>query len=635
MNNYRTILSIFILLLGFLQSSLSQNQDCLIKRQLLKIQSSNLSEINQFLSNEGWEFDGAQTNQQFSYWEYPLSYDQVKWAVRKNYFDNNIILFTKSYKSNIAILQTNSLCFKELQSEFSDTKVETVVDDNKLTSIYVLGNQTVEFRQYKSDYSSRQYSVLIYNQKELAAELSAIQALEEYEQQEQLRLQDQFRTILDSANQKFENENFEMALSLYSAAYEISPENYISNKMLLCNEGIYNKSFNLADKKLQAGEYDKAIDLFNKAEKLANACKDPSSKHSRIENKISLCKSRIHFQNGINYFEQKKYKEALNEFEKSNQFLENKEANEKIDQITKIQEIVKNRKTIFNYRALEPASFRGLQTSSLKYLNEIVESSNSGSLKLNLNISFDTLGKNDSEVKIQSSTIPWNTAQEAFYGYLISPLFKAPSKDGYYLSAVDILNVDLNWNKTRHTYSYKPKGITNNGNSKGSEAIRKYLVNNRVSGKYQFDVTSKVLGDKDFQDIELVKFSTRGPLNAVYSTLIPGLGSLRASYGSKGKGRMALFYIGFGTASLSTILSSIYYSEYLSDPNSSLGKSNYTTANNMNKLALIAAGITATVYVYDVFWAFGRGLKNVKDAKKINNQIKRGNPIIQSQSLSF
>jgi len=365
MKNYRTILSIFILLLGFLQSSLSQNQDCLLKRQLLKIQSSNLSEINQFLSNEGWEFDGAQTNQQFSYWDYPLNYDQVKWAVRKNYFDNNIMLFTKTYKSNIAILQTNNVCFKELQNEFSDSKVETVVDDNKLTSIYVLGNQMVEFRQYKSDYSSRQYSILIYNQKELAAELSAIQALEEYEQQEQLRLKDQFRTILDSANQKFENENFEMALSLYSAAYEISPENYISNKMLSCNEGIYNKSFNLADKKLQAGEFDKAIDLFNKAEKLANACKDPSSKYSRIENKISLCKSRIHFQNGINYLEQKKYKEALNEFQKSNQFLANKEANEKIDQIIKIQEIVKNRKTIFNYRAIEPASFRGLQTSSL------------------------------------------------------------------------------------------------------------------------------------------------------------------------------------------------------------------------------------------------------------------------------
>jgi len=238
-------------------------------------------------------------------------------------------------------------------------------------------------------------------------------------------------------------------------------------------------------------------------------------------------------------------------------------------------------------------------------------------------------------VSIQSSTILWNNAQETFNGFLYSPLLKAPSKDGYYLSATDVLSVDLNWKKTRYTYSYKPKGISNNGNFKGSEGIRKYLVNNRVNGKYKFDVTSKVLGGRDFQDIELVKFKTRGPLNAVYSTLIPGLGSLRASYGSKGKGRMALFFVGFGTASLSTILSSIYYTEYLNDPNSTLGQSNYTTANNMYKLALISAGITATVYIYDVFWAFGRGIKNVKDAKKINNQIKGGNPIIQSQNLSF
>ena len=151
----------FILCVAF--GNAQDNSGCLTKHQLFKMQSSSLDDIRMFLNNESWSFNGAKSNQLYNYFDYPINYNIVSWEKSSYYSGGNIILYNSSGNPNIVIYQSNSSCFNGILKSFMSTKGKTRVDEDKLVTIFKENTVTMEFREYKNNNSSRQFSILVYN----------------------------------------------------------------------------------------------------------------------------------------------------------------------------------------------------------------------------------------------------------------------------------------------------------------------------------------------------------------------------------------------------------------------------------------------------------------------------------------
>ena len=145
------------------KTNAQDNSGCLTKHQLFKMQSSSLEDVRMFLNNEDWSFDGAKSNQLYNYFDYPINYNIVNWEKSSYSNSGNIILYNSVGKPNIIIYQSNASCFNDLLKSMISKNGKTSVDENRLITIFKENNITIEFREYKNDYSSRKFSVLLYN----------------------------------------------------------------------------------------------------------------------------------------------------------------------------------------------------------------------------------------------------------------------------------------------------------------------------------------------------------------------------------------------------------------------------------------------------------------------------------------
>ena len=149
--------------------------ECFTKHQLIKMQNSSIEDIRMFLNTKGWSFDGAKSNQSIQYFKYPLLYNIVQWGKSSYSNGDKIILYNYKSKPNIIIYQSNSICFKELLNSFTLTSNGvTKIDGEILTTMYKENAITIEFREYKNDYSNNQYSILVYNSAFLFEEIKAL-----------------------------------------------------------------------------------------------------------------------------------------------------------------------------------------------------------------------------------------------------------------------------------------------------------------------------------------------------------------------------------------------------------------------------------------------------------------------------
>jgi hypothetical protein len=161
------------------------------------MQNSTLDDIRMFLNAEGWSFDDARSNQFFDYFGYNINYDMVAWEKPDYYNGGKIILYTSSGKPNIVIFQSNSNCFKVLLKSIAPSKGKTVVESDRLITNFREGAVTYEFREYKNDYTSRQYSILIYNTNALDKELQSMR-------DKQLAIEKAEKEAIEAANRAVE-----------------------------------------------------------------------------------------------------------------------------------------------------------------------------------------------------------------------------------------------------------------------------------------------------------------------------------------------------------------------------------------------------------------------------------------------
>jgi hypothetical protein len=594
----KKIILFYLFILTNINISYSQGaSDCFTKHQILKMQSSSIDDIRFFLNNEGWSFDGAEIDQVFDYFNYELNFNIVSWE--KNSYNSNdkLLIYTADKKPNIIIVQTNNLCFTSLIQSFKDFKAKVIIDNDKLVTIYNIGQISVEFREYKNDYSTKQFSILVYNS---AAILNEIK-----EQKEK-----------DDSLKKIEAEEIRK--------HQLAIEFVNQGDLLYVNQ-----------------QYDSAIVKFKIASVYSNEIENLQEKINKVERKIIESKLSIIQIKADKYFDEKNLDSSLVEYNKILALdINNRKAHDRIQQIESIKKLLEKRSSsVFPYSKLNTNDFTTFENSLIDDINFQIKSKDSGILKLDYAIIFDTLGNNLSKINYLSSSLADFNLQ--FQNLTSKNILKPTIEGGYFLSAKENLTIDINWYSKKLKYYYKkgwfcPSLSNSNDFNEINYKIENFLNNQELKcGIFLFNVKNKNTNGKIFQDIELINHRVEGPEVALLSMILPGLGTLYLSRGQKGIGRLLSFVV---FSSISIYLkgySNSQYEKYLVANNQSDIQLYFDRANLSHKVSLISGTISAAIYLNDIFSTIKKGKLNLEYSQNLKNILSKKPIQILNQSIIF
>ena len=628
---------IIVFILCVAKSNAQDNSGCLTKHQLFKMQSSSLDDIRMFLNNEGWSFDGAKSNQSYNYFDYPINYDIVLWEKSSYYNGGNILLYTSAGKPNIVIYQSNSSCFNNLLQSFNVNKGKTNIDNDKLVTTFKEANITIEFREYKNDYSSRQFSILVYNSAALYQEIQILKEQTEALKKAEAEQKKKYDNALAEGDMLFSSSKFEMAKLKYLTAFEIENNVLVQSKIDLCDKAICEKLISKGDSLYNANQYDMALSIFIESKECSKSLLALQEKIKITERKILDGKINTFQNKGEAYFKDQKYDMAIEQYnsililDKSNII-----ASEKIKQIQEIKNILAKRSTtVFSYKITNNGDYFQFQNNLLNDINLQINKNKVGFLNLNYLISYDTIGTNLSSVKNISTSL---TGYSTFLSNISqNGILKPASEGGYFLASKENLTLDIKWSTAKASYKSNSKGIFQSEYTSQNQSTIESFINRQPFkyGKYIFEIKDKELNGIPFSDINLVKCRTIGPEAALFSMLMPGMGTLKVTYGKKGWGRFTCFLLSSGLAIGSKLYSDAQYKSYLNATSQIDIDKYYTNANISHKIALISGGISASIYLYDIIWVTSKGAKNLKSSKPLRKQLQQGPVQIQNQPITL
>lgn len=613
--------------------SFSQYSECLNKHQLIKSQNATLSDIREFMSSIQWEFDGAKTSELFSYFSYGLEYDLVKWTGAYSYNRSILNLYTSAGKPNIIIYQTTNSCFRSIIQSYESTgKASTRVEPDMLVTTFVDGGITTEFREYKNDYSSRQYSILIYNKAKLDAEIEQYIERDRLNKMEEERINQLKDDILTEASKALLDRRFEDALKVYERGNNQLSNNYFSNQISQCKDKIVQQNLETGDSKYQRGLFNEALTHYQKALEY-----DPYNK--KIQEKVSSTKTKE---------TESKINEKLTNLEKSvtNHNLEDsekliyelkalgdrsKKLNDLEAQHLESSKLIREREyTVHSYKKLKPYLFTNYKVELESILNEEINKTNAGNFNLAHTISFDLHGNNNSNTDIL------NYSNESIKNNLLTKInnlvLSPPTIGNYSLQAKEKTEASVTW-KTKSVFlnQKRTSSYLIGDNYPDKRVFLEYASRHQnLPGKYKFEVKTKESQGRTYNDVYAVDYSTRGPECAIYSAVLPGLGSTVVSYGKKGWGRMITFLLCSGLSYTNYLYSQDQYKQYLSATNPEKIKEFYDNANTANQSAILLGGVALSIYVYDIIWTVAKGSKNKRAGHTIHRKLK-----VQKERLQY
>jgi hypothetical protein len=280
--------------------------------------------------------------------------------------------------------------------------------------------------------------------------------------------------------------------------------------------------------------------------------------------------------------------------------------------------------TLMKYSETNPLEFESLKNNLIKNFEELAREKEDGKIKLNYAISFLNNGQN-------KSTIENLKVSERNYQQIIETSINQiklnPSKlCGNFNITTDEIKLDFKWETYKSNFAYE----------NGKESIYTSYFNdkNLPYGSYILTVKEKELNNSKFKDIYISNFKTRGPITAIYSAIFPGWGTRRVTYHEKkGWNRFALVVAPLALSIVSKAISNSYYYKYLNASEQTKIDDNFSSANYLNKSSMLLAGVSATFYIYDFVWVFGKGLSNISKKHKIKDRIKTSEFQIQTQTL--
>ncbi len=123
--------------------------------------------------------------------------------------------------------------------------------------------------------------------------------------------------------------------------------------------------------------------------------------------------------------------------------------------------------------------------------------------------------------------------------------------------------------------------------------------------------------------LSLDKYYTNpAPVCILFSMIMPGTGSIKATYGKKGWVLLVGFLGSAGLAISTKLYSDKQYNNYLAANDKNTINSSYNNANLYHKIALVSGSIACGIYIYDVMWVYKKVNNNLKNTKDFRNQLK-------------
>ena len=595
----------FILVLSLANSlTIFSQYNCLDHKQLNRMTSTNLEDIRSFLINENWDNSTTPDDVNEKYFKYNINYNATIWEKNYNGFYSKLLVLNKSNKPNIVVLETDEDCFKSLLIELANKfPVKSIETDDYSSKTVLDGLTKIELRKSKN--YSDQFSILYYNFQSLAKDL----LLAKKEKEKLDKIENEKRTkitaVENEVTELIAQNNFDEAINKYESILSISStddqiETKISSLLNQKREYYINKG----DDAYQEYEFENAINFYELA-------LNQTQKDDVVFKKIADCRNRIK-NNIINQktkeakslFEEKRFLLALGKYKEVLELDENdKNAKNQINEINETLDLLETRKAkVYSYKSINSNEYSKINNLILKNLNNYTSNNSTGILNFSLNLNFDTIGKNESYYKINSTT---TSSLSNDLDYIKNLIISPPSLKGFFVKSKDEINVDLSWSTNNVKFKSNHK-ITKQikGEKCSSSDIYKFINSQDYGfGVFTFEVKNKLLNSNKYSDISLIDYRNNTGVSSVfYSMLLPGLGTLKVTHGEKGIGRMAAFLVSTG-----------------------LGVFTYSnTAESKITISKLFFGMSSSIYVYDVFHVLIRGLKNNAKSRDLTRQLKRG-----------
>ncbi len=621
---------IFLVFLVFLfDCTQGQAPVYLTESQLLSIQNLQYPNVNSYLQNIGWTKETDNVNQTKDYFSYNLDFSVEKWQIKTtSSFEGYLFLYYKQGIPNLVIYQASYSCYdKVIKSQGNGIRKD--ISNRELDGFRVQkpSGISMEFRNYKNKNSSKmRYSVLVFDQSSLskliqvkkdtafavAARLKFEKVKKETEKREaeaRVKAEDDARKMAEkSRKEKIEQsrisgdslsnrELFESAISQYTLAknYSLPSETKIIKEL---------------DAKIQ---------------------------ECIVKNNILKVADLIF--SGDSLLKEKKYSQSLIKYKEARSFLtfnlsehisfSNKKTtlDKKILDAQNISDAIELSSRDQSYKLYNPEEYRKFITLNYNYIySMILNNKISGSIYYTTVIKFDQKGKNLSFVKVSSSSnIKLNTY---ISNKIVSGLLPI-QRLNYYIPSNEEIKFSINWETKSFKAKYKKKNIKYGENFNNDIAcsvpIERFIKQQSYkNGSYKFEKLEKSVNGRTYSDLSLVNYRNNlGPVKCLYSFVLPGLGKRIITEGQKGGGTIVLFLISTAISVGSKIYSDNQYNSYKNAINVSEKNTAYDAANMSNKIFLISGGIAATIYLYDIFWVFGKGISNNKQSTLLKSQLKK------------
>ena len=622
--------------------------------------------------NTGWSDSYSDYDNSEYIVGYPLGYSIKTWT---NNSSESIQLLQKSGKKNIIIFSAGYSCYKSLSNSIighnEKTKAEVLDENNYTITRYCNNNKgfCFELRNGSQDY------ILIYDKKEFQNAINLAKSKEEKRQLELVKAEALFYEYLGAGDsllnggefvkaQNLLNEakllkpeysylvdeklaqmdkyrwddyvrrgdelarnlNFVEAGALYQKANELFPEwKYLTEEKITGFKEIrFGKIIKDGDQYYFLGDYSSSLERYYQAKEIfSNSL--VQGKIRKVEAAIKDEKTKGLLVEAKSYMNKKQYSKASDIYEKILRVNNTYEpAKVKLKELNTLIVFLEERKTkTYNYRLDYSSEYNQLYKELKGDVLKRSAITKKGEAVFSYNISFDTIGNNKSSIEFNS--ISDGILKDNLLGYNNYKI-KAPEKNDYFVFSKSTIAIKSDWNSKNTTVKSRFKGekyqdIPQSERSKISTYLNGF---NFKHGDYRFLINTVNYNDEKTVQIKTLNYKVKGgPGSVFYSILIPGLGTIKATYGEKGRGRTAFYLVSTGIAFASKLFSDQQYSLYLGATEQNEIDDYYNNANAANKSFIIFSGLSATIYVYDVFWVLSKGFKNVSQSKENRKKMRQ------------
>jgi hypothetical protein len=423
--------------------------------------------------------------------------------------------------------------------------------------------------------------------------------------------------------------DFVQSRNTFEEAYKIRPLNYLLSLMDSCSNKVYQINYAEGNNLFSSANYGLAKTKYTEAIKYLKSAFPSRNTDARITGELSKLIIECDFIPALNlakqFMEKRNYTEALKEYEIAIALKPNEEiVKEQIDLIKKTINFLDLRNTeIYPYSKFNSSDFANLKSSIVKGVNDNIAKSSSGNLQCRFVVAFDTSGRSNSRIENYASTINSNVFQNILNETNLRPI----EFFGYYANAKDEISLSGNWSSVNSTLRFKSGVLVAAKNTSNTYAnividlANKYHIN---QGTFHSSIKTIELNKQFHSEMELVRYKPLGPSLALYSVVVPCLGSYKMVSVDKFISRFKVFGTALGLTGLLHVYSSVTYDEYLAEADPTQRESLYKTANITHKLALVSFGVMGAVYLYDIIDVFHKGMKNKRNSIPLTNILKVG-----------